>query len=404
MNRGTARGAFLSVVVALLLAGSGAASASTTTLALTFTTFGSVTNAGNQSYVVQGNQLAFGKIDGYTLDPGTTTIRYSLDALVDGLETSGGASVQIEGTVGSTTVSLNASLAIESQATETANLGGLGVGVPLGCGGASNATTPPCASFIPGFFVASGNVTVTTSAGQGAPSQTLSAPGSTQTEMFLESPYLNPWGGPVVIASAGCFDQPPTSCPIAAATTYQTGIVNWVGFKAVGDIDGLLGVVAGSIPVSGTLTVTANEHENLVTGTTVDSGTMILGGFTSSLTANPLTFTGQFQGDSLIPSPSAPPYSAAGEACSFETSLFKAPCASDCSASLGFPGTGVCTVTGFQSAGQFVLECRTTPLYPPAPGQSPQADFTIAGRYSTTWSVPAFWFYLTAPSATLSQH
>lgn len=294
---------------------------------------------------------------------------------------------------GDTTVALDAKLSMDNQTTEALNIeGGAGVGIPLGC---SSAAT--CNSFIPAFFAAAGSVQVTVSAGPGAPH---SPPSSFQAEMLLESPYLNPWGAPILITSADCLESGGASCAIALAATYKVGTIDWSGSQVAGMMQGSL-VSGGSVtPVSGTLTLTTNEHEDLVAGTTTDTGTMTFLGFASGVSATPLTLSGPYHGTSLIPSPAAPSNSPANQACALEVATFGTPCAMDCSSMFGLPVTGVCTVTGFQSTGQFDLQSQ--PL-PPVKGQPHQPHFSLTGTYSTTWSVPAIGFVSMVPSGTLSE-
>ena len=168
--------------------------------------------------------------------------------------------------------------------------------------------------------------------------------GSPQTipeSLNIESPYFNPFGAPIVIASA--------DGAIAIAATYTQGTIVWTGTQVTGPITGTLGTAS----VAGTLGLTTSETENLVTGKTTDSGTIQFSGMTpSSLNAN-----GLYSGTSTIPqNPSVPPG---------QTNPY------DCSTLTSIPGT--CTETGFQSSGKFTAGL-------------------VSGSYTTIWSTPALEF------------
>jgi hypothetical protein len=171
--------------------------------------------------------------------------------------------------------------------------------------------------------------------------------GSTQTvpeTMQIESPYFNPFGAPIVLAS---MDN-----SIVIAATYTSGNIIWAGTKVGGATFGTL----GSTQTSGAFNMTSSEFENLVTGRSMDAGTISF----SSMTSSSLDAKGFYVGTSTIPTTGS----------------------SDCSASTGIPGT--CTETGFQSIGTFTMS-------------------GISGSYNTTWGVPALGFSSTV-SATVSQH
>ena len=313
------RTSLTSMAILLLLSGATAAFADegghkNQAQAFNATMTGGVANFGTQYYYVNGGQLAYAAIAGQTLDPASTIIQYSFFAKQDGLSTSGYAKVQLAGTTANgTAVSLSGSFTINGMAPA--------VEFPLGC-------STNCQSALPSVFLASSpNVQVTVGT-------------STQTEtetLQIESPYFNPWGAPLVLASA--------DYSVVIAATYTQGTILWAGTTLVGTIAGAL----GSTPASGAFSMTTNELENMVTGTSTDAGSVTYSGMTPSV----LNSKGQFTGTSTIPAPTV---------------------GSDCSATTGIPGT--CTLTGFQSTGSFTTK-----------GPS-----SMTGTYSTLWGASALSF------------
>jgi hypothetical protein len=165
----------------------------------------------------------------------------------------------------------------------------------------------------------------------------------------IESPYFNPWGAPIVLAS--------TDNSIVIAATYTKGSILWAGTTLAGTIVGTLGTAAAS----GTFSMTNTEYENLVAGTASDAGSISY----SSMTPSSLNAKGHYTGTSTIPTAGA----------------------LDCSAATGIPGT--CSWTGFQSGGRFTFTSN--------------GDAAITGTYSTAWGTPALSFVSTV-SATVSQN
>jgi len=280
---------------------------------------GAVTNLGTQTYSVGGGQVVYAYIGGYPIDPNSGTIQYFLFAYQSGVTTQGWANVHFSATVGGTPVTVSGSFQI----------GGadMGAGLPAGC-------TTTCQEILPFDFIGSSNVRLTMG------TQTLSE------TLVVESPYWNPYGGPIYLISEtnGVPDG-----AIAIAATYTQGSILWNGAQTGGYITGSFN---GS-PVSGTFAQTSSEYENLVTGTATDAGTIQ---FNTNVPA--LNARGFYTGTDTIP--------LAGS--------------KDCSQPL-LPYT--CTETGFQSNGNFR-----------AGGMS--------GTYSTSWGVPAYLFSSTV-LATVSQ-
>jgi hypothetical protein len=324
----------LTIALLLLLSGATAAFADEgglghqnqdQTQPFTATMTGGVANFGTQYYYASGGQVAFASIGGQAVDPTSATLHYSFLARQDGLSTWGYAKVQLTGTTAAGTgVSLSGTFNINSMLPA--------VQFPLGC-------TTNCKSALPFFFVASSpNVQMTV----GTVIQTV------EETLQIESPYFNPWGAPIVMASAD------NSMVIAA--TYTVGTILWSGTTLAGTISGTL----GTTPTSGTFSMTTTELENLVKGISTDSGSVTY----SSMTPSSMNAKGHFTGTSTIPTTGN----------------------SDCSAVTGIPGT--CTATGFQSAGGFTFT-------------SNGAQY-ITGTYSTLWGASALSF-ATSVSANVSQ-
>jgi hypothetical protein len=273
---------------------------------LNATMTGGVNDLGTQVYSVKGGQVAFAMIAGQPVDPTTATIQYNFLANQHGLSTKGSASIHFAGNTASGNVSVSGTFSINSIVPA--------VELPYGC-------STSCTSALPFFFLASSsNVQVTVG-------------GSTQTvaeTMRIESPYFNPFGAPIVLASA--------DNSIIIAATYTRGNMQWTGTQVGGAISGTL----DTTQVSGILNMTTSEHENLVTGTATDKGTISF----SSMTPKSLNARGSYTGTSTIPT----------------TGTW------DCSAMTGIPGT--CAQTGFQSTGKFAMG-------------------GMSGTYWTTWGVPA---------------
>ena len=268
---------------------------------LSTTSIGGVTNLGSQVYIVNGGEVAYAAIAGMTLNPGAT-INYNLVETQNGFSTIGSANIDLTGTTTSgVSVSVSGSFKIND------NVPGAVVGQGV----------------LPFFFVTSTSNVQLTIGG---------SPQSLPKSLSIESPYFNPFGAPIVLASP--------DGAIVIAATYNQGTILWSGTQVAGQMLGTL----DSTPTSGILSLTTGEIENLVTGVATDAGTTSFSSTTSSLNAN-----GYYSGTSTIPaSPTV-----------------------DCSATTGIPGT--CTETGFQSTGQFL-----------AGG--------ISGSYSSAWTVPALQF------------
>ena len=309
------RTALTSLAILLLLGGTTAAFADTPQgQTLSATMAGGVTNLGNQVYTMSGGQVFYAYIGGQAIDTGTGTIHYSMVAYQSGVSTRGFASIHFSATMNGAPVTVSGSFQI----------GGadMGAGLPAGC-------TTTCQQILPFDFIGTSNVQLTVA-------------GQTQSEtLVVESPYWNPFGGPIYLVSP--------DGAIVITATYTQGNILWMGAQTGGIITGTL----GSSPFSGSFTQTSTEFENLVAGTARDSGSIQ---FSTNIAS--LNTKGTFTGSDTIPTLG-----------SF-----------DCSPA-GLPYT--CTATGFQSNGNFR-----------AGG--------VTGTYSTTWGVPAYQFSSTV-SGSLGQ-
>jgi len=305
-----------SIAMLLLLGGSSAAFANTSQ-SFTLSGTGGVTNLGSQTYTVSGGLVAYAEVDGATLNPGAS-IQYNFVATQNGPTTtsvSGYGSMRLTGyapglgEVKATTSFVIA--AIEGAIVDPTT----GAQIPIG----NNQ--------LPAYFISISPTTITID-------------GQNQYDnnpMLIESPYLNPWGLPIVMGT--------TDGDVVVAATYNVGTIDWQGTQVQALLSGNLGSSSVS---SAVLTLTSNENENLVAGSAVDSGTMSLAGLTSS------TITGSYFGTDYIPWAGA----------------------TDCSSSTPFLIPGTCTETGFQSQGEF-------------------SGTGASGTYNTQWGVPALGFYTT---------
>jgi len=294
-----------STAILLLLSGTTAAFASTSQSLNLTVPIGLVTNLGTQTYTVAGGQVAFAMVEGQPVNPGAT-IQYGYYATVSGQSAQGWGYVKMTGTIpDGSTVKVAGAFKIDSEQA-IATIG----------------------SDLPGFFVSS------------APTITVTYEGSTQAlavPFAVESPYLNPFGMPIVLGAA--------DNSVVIAATYSTGTIFWQNTQLQGGVAGSV----GTQPASGTFTLTGDEFEDLVAGTASDMGTIAF----SNMTPSSLNVVGTYRGSSSIPTTGT----------------------MDCSAQLtGIPGT--CTETGFMSSGKFAAN-------------------GVKGTYSSEWSTPALSFTTT---------
>jgi hypothetical protein len=358
------------LALVIVLMGSGTAfAANATPLSLTVPV-GTVLNAGDQHYTVDNGPGAtwYAMVDGYYIDQTSGQLQYTLTADVHGVDAGGNAHIQLTGLAVSTTTGATTPIDVEGQIRISSMLNP--VYMPLGCTPPPSPPAPQdrpphdtpnaCNSAIPSFFQGNTNLQVTLGSTQPSPHED-GTPQQKQT-MMLESPYLNPFGMPIIIASA--------DGSVTIVTTYSVGTIQWTNTRVGGAFGP--GSVFGTTPVTGNFNLTSTENENLVTGVATDHGQM----YFQNMAPSSLDARGVYKGTSTIPT--------AGSI--------------DCSSTTGIPGT--CTETGFQSSGQFTLQPQPAPH---SEDEGAQPRYSITGTYSTTWTVPALTFSSTT-TATVSSH
>jgi hypothetical protein len=289
---------------------------------LSLTLEGMITNAGSQSYEIGGGQLVGGSLFGQALAP--SEMSFSLDASVHGPQAaSGWGSIQL-GTSFSARVTITGVIAaavFPLSPTDYSNC---------------NPKKQTCNSEIPLFFT--GMATITKGGN-----------GLYQIPIAIESPYWNPFGGPIVITSLDSITDP----SISLVVSYTSATIYWSGVQIQGVISGSLG--GGS--VSGSFSQTINSWENLVSATESDFGSIAFVGM-----SNPsLNAYGGFVGHTT----------------------FSLANSYDCASEFGLP-EGTCTATGATSDGSFWMIGRGS---------------LISGTYHTVWSVPSLFTTTTVMAA-----
>ena len=300
------------VGILLLLAGNSSLAAKPQSGSLVM--IGGVVSPGEQNYSEKGGQLVSAFIFGTPVDPKTSVFHLSLHAKVAGLSGSGSAAFDFKVmSPRGDTVEVNGSMEITGITPA--------VMFPLGC-------TPgvDCTGAIPAFFNGTGKITIE----QGGVSDSM------WVGMAFESPYLNPFGGPLLFMSSGG--------EIFGEATYTQGTISWIGVHMGGTVMGSI----GGTRVSGNFGMAVNSYEDLKSGTETDSGVI---GFTS-MNVSEFDSVGTFLGTSKIPKQGG------------------TPC-------VGFPA-GTCFVTGLTSSGMF--------------RQTTASGDTLMGSYATTWTSPAVGF------------
>jgi hypothetical protein len=304
------RMAWFALVIPLLLVGNVAAYSSQSQ-ALSATMVGGVLSPGVQSYSIRGGQLVGASILGTAVNPANSILRYNLSAIVSGTAATGTASFDLV-----THTSYWSSMEVKG----TVEI---------------NAMTPipvafPYGGAIPALFNGNGMVTVRS----GSSVNTMSL------NMAFESPYLNPFGGPIFFASS--------NGAVVVVAAYSQARIQWTDVQMGGYVTGTF----GGAPVSGSFGMLVNSSEDLRVGQEMDQGSILFAGM-----SNPaLNGAGYFFGHSTIPA---------------ETS------ASGCSELFGFPA-GTCNETGLQSFGVFSMSMVQGGM--------------LLGQYATTWQSPALEF------------
>lgn len=312
----------LSAVAMLAILSPSAFAASSQSLNLTAA--GMIVSAGNQHYAIKGGQLVSGEFGGNPIAAGRAS--FSLGADVVGLTTTGSASFAVP----SGKPQLSVSVAIYDEVP-----GQVFPLVPV------PGVSP---SEVPFFFIGLASVSV-----QGGSAMSI--------PVVIESAYWNPFGGPIIIASADILTNPPTTPPaLLLLVTYNVATIDWTGVQLGGSVSGTFGPES----VSGTYGSVTNSHENLFAGVEQDSGQIF--------------FTGM----------SEPALDAAGPL--HGSTSFNLAGAQDCSSITGIPGT--CIFTGASSLGSFQMSGAT--------------GLKIHGTFSTMWSVPSI-TTTTTVAATVTQ-
>ena len=305
---------------------------------LSLTLQGMIENAGNQHYDFSGGQLVQGSIRGRPLSP--TQVRFSLDATVRGLQgVSGGGSITFSTGPGHAGAGFDARILITGALP--AAVFPITVTSPStysNCDPISQA----CNSEIPLFFTGVASI------------QSGGGSGPLQLPIAIESPYWNPFGGPIVITSLDSTTNP----TIFLVVSYNSATIGWTGVQLQGGIAGTF----GTEDVSGFYNQVTNSQENLVAGTEFDGGSIVFAGMSDSI----LNARGGFLGHTA--------FSLAG---SF-----------DCAPEFGLP-EGTCTATGATSDGSFWMIGAQGAL--------------ISGSYHTVWSVPSLFTQTTVMGAVI-QH
>ncbi|MGI0079132.1 MAG: hypothetical protein ACRECH_05870 [Nitrososphaerales archaeon] len=286
---------------------------------------GGVLDAGRQTYELGGGQVVAAFFNGSAITD--ARVQYFLTARVSGLSTSGYAGFVLSGTTA------------EDQQINIVGYGKVVNSVPvveLPLNSTGGSCTIGCTSEIPAMFVVATQVTVWV---EGHEVQSGMLP------IGIESAYLNPFGGPIVITSM----NDPT---IFIMAKYTQATIQWSNVQ----MGGYAGGEIGTNQVGGQFSMNVNSFENLVTGKEHDRGTL-------SLMLGQQVFTGRFHGISVVPTAGA----------------------YDCSATTGFP----CTMTGLNSTGAMNLF---------------GSGLHIRGSYHTIWSIPAIGFSSTVSATATPMH
>jgi len=323
---------------------------------LSLTLQGMITNAGTQHYEFSGGELVQGILFGHTISSGH--VSFNLDATVRGPQAaSGSGTLQVspanghggdEGHTGG-----------QADANNGAYSGGAGFSAKVTITGAIPAAifpislssektysncdpqTQKCNSEIPLFFT---GIATFGSSGDN---------GQYKIPIAIESPYWNPFGGPILITSL----DSTTSPSIFLVVSYTSATIDWFGVQLQGEISGNFGTET----VTGLYGQGVSSHEDLIYAKESDLGSIAFTGMSDAI----LNAMGGFLGHTT--------FSLAG---SF-----------DCAPEFGLP-EGTCTATGATSDGTFGMIGK---------------QGTLVGRYHTDWSVPSL-FTLTTVIGAVIQH
>ena len=304
---------------------------------------GLITNAGDQRYSLGGGQLIQGEIGGNPLSPGHISL--SMLALVHGLSTNGGGSIQIPNVQSNSNGHHGGAGGLSIQFSITGEVPAAvfpGTPVPPSTFVSCDPTSQHCTSEIPLLF------TGIATAQMGGSVEPVKLP------IAVESPYWNPFGGPIVITSLDSLTNP----TIFLVVSYSSATIGWSGVQLQGEMGG----VYGTEPVTGSYGQVTFSQENLVTGTETDAGTIAFVGMSDPT----LNSHGAFAGHTS----------------------FNSYGSSDCAPLFGLP-EGTCTATGATSDGSFWM--------------LGDHGVSVTGSYHTVWSVPSLFTQTTVMGAVI-QH
>jgi hypothetical protein len=288
---------------------------------------GLVVDSGPQNYQLSGGLIVRGSLFGVPIKSGS--LSYEMNAEVSGLSAHGISSLALRvELVNGSSVSLEAMGRINESVPATE--------FPLGCG---QPHAPGCTSEIPALFVGLDHVSYSI----GDSRQRLMLP------IGIESAYLNPFGGPILLTSL----ESATSPAIFIEANYSSATIHWRNVLLAGNVTGTF----DSSQVSGVFSMHVRSFENLVTGVERDRGRIILSG----VVPNGKPVVGTFQGISIIPP---------------ENATNSLPCSDLPGWPQGFL-SGTCTATGLTSMGTMNLH---------------SGKIHITGTYETIWSTPAVGF------------
>jgi hypothetical protein len=341
---------------------------------------GIITSAGGQNYHFSGGSLYYGEILGAALSY-SASVNFNVDANVNGLNTQGNAMITVNnGSTPGPAGDININVQINAE--EAAAF------LPVGCVMPPNPPSPPsppgplgsqnnlCSSEIPFMFNGTATINIPTTPptspqnGVHPAPPLLGAPPAPspypqlpiRVPVVIESPYWNPFGGPIVIAST---DQAQS---ILLVVGYSTAVINWNQVQLQGAV--LPGSTFGTSEVTGGYMTMTDSQENLVTGAEQDNGQIIFSGM-----SNPtLNGEGRLSGSTAIPPFN--PSSVIGTGPTGNNPY-------DCTSSFGsfglyfesVVGLPLCVVTGATSSGSFQANG--------SPGVQ------VSGSYDTAWSVPS---------------
>jgi hypothetical protein len=300
---------------------------------------GGINSVSSQNYILsQHGQADYASVQGQVLDPASLHVDYSLSAVVTGPGESvhGAASLHLTGVT-----SHGQKVLLQGKITI--------LGIVVAEGFSDGSAIPAAFTGVFTGYIGVGENVVRVS-----------------LPIALESPFINPFGAPIVVASLD------SAGSIVLVTGYQVGKIIYSHVQVLGESAG--GSV-GSIPITtGEGVLTTFAVEDLHSGIEFELGTIGFAGMTPSL----LDSNGFYFGTSIIPGTNECLSTYGFSPCTFD-------CTPELETSLGLSvpySTGLCTITGFISSGTFF-------------SHGPQA--LIFGRYVTVWDIPAISFGMTIP-------